>query len=476
MSENLFNFPEGTPAAEDNANFGASIFQDLGSDAGEGNPFADMEPAADTADTAAPQSEDASSSETADIPNVEPPATAEPIFSQVDAPAEEMPTAEEPSAAPAPSATAPVQAKQAKTPPAAQTEEDNPLMAAMDLQEEKNARKAAEPIFAQLPVFSYNGSTEPIENVNQTFDELRLAKAEDFPEFEEAQSVSWTVSYGKVNKTVSTPRKVKIGDLKREIETSKEFMDRLKKEVDKNPKCIVKPTVHMQKKGVMSCGYKGFFPTLTQARQSDKTICFIPGHDGRVYERRVSPAGEFITTTGNVSMLDSISPGFTPALPRIPYTLMAQAVSLFRCLMTAGINEHPLEALVNIYWDKETEAFFLDVPHQKVGRASVDAVLDNEELLNSDRYIHYADLHSHNDMKAVFSKRDDHDERANRVYMVIGRLDRYYPEISVRICNGGTFLPIRPDLVLEPSPLTAFPSQWLQNISLLEEEELGAAA
>lgn len=80
--------------------------------------------------------------------------------------------------------------------------EENPLLAAMERQEEKNAQKAAEPIFAQLPVFSYNGTEEPIEDTEQTFDELRLSKLEDFPEFDEVQSLSWSVVYGKVTKAV----------------------------------------------------------------------------------------------------------------------------------------------------------------------------------------------------------------------------------------------------------------------------------
>lgn len=88
---------------------------------------------------------------------------------------------------------------------------------------------------------------------------------------------------------------------------------------------------------------------------------------------------------------------------------------------------------------------------------SVDALLDDEELMTSDRYIHYADLHSHNRMPAVFSKTDDHDERATRVYMVVGRLDRYFPEITVRISNGGRFLEIAPEQVLEMPPVGHFP-------------------
>ena len=64
--------------------------------------------------------------------------------------------------------------------------------------------------------------------------------------------------------------------------------------------------------------------------------------------------------------------------------------------MTADSGASPLEALVHIYWDKLQQQYFIHVPKQLVSRASVDALLDNEALQDSDRYIHYADLHSHN--------------------------------------------------------------------------------
>lgn len=212
-------------------------------------------------------------------------------------------------------------------------------MAAMDLQDQSNARKAAAPVFAQLPVFSYNGNEEPIEDTKQTFEKLRLAKADDFPEFDEAQSISWSVTYGKISKNVDKPRKTKIGDFKREIESSKEFMEALKKSKDKHPKRIVKPIVKMQKKG--ECAYKGIFPRLADARASDKTISFIPAQDGLVYERRVTGAGEFIPSTSGVTHLDEIRAGFAPALPPIPFSLLAQAIALFRWLMGEGKDGQP---------------------------------------------------------------------------------------------------------------------------------------
>ena len=52
------------------------------------------------------------------------------------------------------------------------------------------------------------------------------------------------------------------------------------------------------------------------------------------------------------------------------------------------------------------------------------------------------DVHSHNTMAARFSKTDDADEQATRLYMVIGRLDRFYPEIRCRFACGGRHVEI----------------------------------
>ena len=63
-------------------------------------------------------------------------------------------------------------------------------------------------------------------------------------------------------------------------------------------------------------------------------------------------------------------------------------------------------------------------------------------------------------MRAFFSAEDDRDERAARVYVVAGRLDRFYPQIKARICCGGVFQPIDPALVIEPPAQPDFPSGW----------------
>lgn len=112
-----------------------------------------------------------------------------------------------------------------------------------------------------------------------TFEELRIAKAADFPELGEGKKVSWTVEYGKTVKPTADPKGTTIASVKSEIELSKAFLDNLKKAKDKKPNCLVKPRVTARSKGIAA--YKGVFASLEEARASDKTVYLIPGGDGR---------------------------------------------------------------------------------------------------------------------------------------------------------------------------------------------------
>ena len=365
---------------------------------------------------------------------------------------------------PAP-APAPVPAAQPVTPAPQPPLDIDPLAAAMAQQEAKAEQKAAKSLFEKAPVFCYGSAREDIADPGMTFEELRIAKAEDFPELAEGKKVSWTVEYGKTVKPITDPKGTTIASVKSEIETSKAFLDNLKKAKDKNPDCLVKPKVTAQSKGIAA--YKGVFASLEEARASDKAICTIPCADGRVYELRKSELGEFIAPKENVIDLPSVVAGFTPALPLVPMELLAQIISFFRCCMT-GPEE--FEALAHIFWDKQEEKFVAHIPKQRVTKAHIDADLTQEEL-PEDRYLHYIDIHSHNSMEAKFSRVDDEDERATRIYIVVGRLDKFFPDITVRMSCGGTYLTLPPGCVLE-SFGGVFPAEWRTQVTLLRRDTL----
>lgn len=88
---------------------------------------------------------------------------------------------------------------------------------------------------------------------------------------------------------------------------------------------------------------------------------------------------------------------------------------------------------------------------------------------DAERYICYADIHSHNNMDAFFSSKDDSDERSTGLYFVLGKLDQFYPDIKARIFCGDTFVPIDPDTVIEGLE-QQFPVEWLDQVTIQKKK------
>jgi hypothetical protein len=312
-------------------------------------------------------------------------------------------------------------------------------------------------LFDKPPIFKYGSAKDPIEDASMTFEELRIKKADDFPELEDGKKVSWSVKYGDVTKPIAQPKETTIAKVKEEIEKSKPFLDAIKKGKVKDPECFVMPKVTAGSKGIAS--YKGVFPTVEAARRSDKIINLIPSSDGRIYELRKTELGEFIAPKSRITDFSEVRAGFTPALPLIPRELMGQLISFFRSFMSDGVE---VEALALVYWDRQEEEFVLHIPQQKTSKAYIGFKLDAGEF-PEDRYLHYADIHSHNSMAAKFSAVDDADEKATRLYIVVGRLQQFYPDISARVSCGGTYLGIDAADVIEGVG-EEFPPEWLEKV------------
>lgn len=358
--------------------------------------------------------------------------------------------------------------KQAEAEPQVPQPAANPLQQAITQAEDKDARKAAASLFSRPPMFTHGGVNEEITDKKMTFEQLREEKARDFSELEDASKVSWTVSYGKISRVISKPKTDVIYTIKQEIESSKEFLDTLKKSGEKDLECRVKPRVTAQKKGIAS--YKGVFTCWEEAEEAQKPISYLPARDGKVYEIRRSELGTFIAPADNVPELPQVRAGFTPALPPIPLSLFCEIVAFFRSFMR---DELELEALVHVYWDKEEGEYRIAVPTQWVGKASVDAVISLDEVLDDERYLHFADIHSHNTMEAKFSPIDDQDEKATRIYLVVGRLDRYFPQVEARISCNGRFVSIPAEQVISPLP-PYFPSHWSKSVQFGRQEKVVA--
>ena len=323
--------------------------------------------------------------------------------------------------------------------------------------------------FAEIPPkFSYGKVKEDISDGNQTFDDVRQHYENDFPELSEKKRVAWTVSYGKVSRTILKPETDTISEIKADIEKSKPFLDSIKKaktDAERKPECLVTPKVTGESKGDMA-SYKGIYPTYEEAMKENKAIMFVPSRDGKVYEIRNNDIGTFITPADCPPELSPISPGLTFSLPKIPYNILSFIVSFFRKLS----NESQLEALANIYYKKEYEEYIIHIPEQRLSKASVDT--ENTCSEDVEGLLHVMDIHSHNTMPANFSQTDNDDEKATRVYAVIGRLDKFFPDITVRISNGGKFFEIPPEQVFELyEHAYPYPYEWEEKIINIKDRK-----
>ena len=63
-----------------------------------------------------------------------------------------------------------------------------------------------------------------------------------------------------------------------------------------------------------------------------------------------------------------------------------------------------------------------------------------------------AEFHSHGRSRAFFSATDDRDEQGFRIYGVAGRLDKYRPELSLRVGVYGHFAPVEWSQVFDGHP------------------------
>lgn len=342
------------------------------------------------------------------------------------------------------------------------SEEQDPFEAALAQANQKQAEKDKSGLVLKLPIFSYANAKEEIVDTSKTFDELRNEKAEDFPELDDATAVSWKMTYGTITKTVSTPKKTTIASLKKQIEESKEFMDCLKK-AKGEIECKVIPSVTAKKKGIVA-SYKGVANSLEEAVSSGKQIVFVPSSDGKIYEVRNNQIGTFIAEADSVSLFSKVRAGFIPALPKIPYSILSEIIAFFKTYVTEKSEN---EAMANIYWSFEEEKYRVHVPKQTVTKASVDTNLPD---IDEEKFLLVMEVHSHNTMGAVFSRTDDKDEIATRLYTVIGRLDKVFPDMTTRISVGGKHLVIDPAIVFDGIG-GEFPEKWKEAVEIRKYEK-----
>ncbi len=129
---------------------------------------------------------------------------------------------------------------------------------------------------------------------------------------------------------------------------------------------------------------------------------------------------------------------------------VAEKVELAHGPIPAGLFEQGLRWFLD---DPDTE-FFVAVRWD--GRSYRLVVPEQEGTATSLEYVPpagvVAEFHSHGRSRAFFSKTDDGDEQGFRIYGVAGRLDKYRPELRLRVGVYGHFAPVEWAQVFDGPP------------------------
>ena len=159
--------------------------------------------------------------------------------------------------------------------------------------------------------------------------------------------------------------------------------------------------------------------------------------------RKLSPDGVVIPIVE-----DTLTAGIYLTVPKIPWVNIESILAFFKQVYVT----HKTEAYASVWLNPVTQAYEVHIPEQTLTGASVRHEQDFDP---GGALIHVLDIHSHASMAAFFSGGDDADEqRAERFYGVVGKLDKDVPEWKFRLRINGGFVDINPTLILEPATQT----------------------
>lgn len=195
----------------------------------------------------------------------------------------------------------------------------------------------------------------------------------------------------------------------------------------------------------------------------DRPVAYVLQRDG-LWERRVNALGTFIhcVAPAHVPGLPFVlDEGFDLAIPRIPTSVLWEAIAFFREVYF----RMRTESIVRVVYDARAGSYFTDCPSQIVSSASV--AFDRCRLPSHQMVV--ADIHSHAGMKAGFSGVDDADELGDRFYGVVGALGEAVPQMAFRLAMGGTHMSVPMETLfdLEHDPVfsCSFPQEWLDRVT-----------
>lgn len=181
-----------------------------------------------------------------------------------------------------------------------------------------------------------------------------------------------------------------------------------------------------------------------------------------------------VTESKVIAGLEPESPSLRLAFGKVPRQLLEKIYGFFQFVYDRVDGE----AIVFLYYCPERAEFHVEAPPQWVTRYRCDeewrtrGSLEYRAIPRPPGFLKLGDAHSHGDSSAFFSRIDDRDDGEDGLRIVIGRLDRAWPDVCVSFVANGTRFELEPNDVLEDFnlPLLPPPVEWSRRVRCRYED------
>lgn len=198
--------------------------------------------------------------------------------------------------------------------------------------------------------------------------------------------------------------------------------------------------------------------------QCKKKVCYVMQRDG-IWEVRSNKLGAFTTHVAECDipgLTSDMEEGWELTVPQIPADFLVKIITFFRKINTI----HDSEVFLQIFYNLEKNEYFIWCPKQRVSGASVH--YENDDHMQDPNNLLVLEIHSHNTMSAFFSATDDADEKGDRFFGVVGKINNFFPEIKLRLSVGSRKRSVDIDELFDVEEdvyhSDNFPKEWLDHV------------
>lgn len=182
----------------------------------------------------------------------------------------------------------------------------------------------------------------------------------------------------------------------------------------------------------------------------DGQIEYIIAKNG-IFKRIQNNVIDGYVRVDNVPFLPELDEKVKVKIPaKIPYSIYLQVYRWFCGYST--------EVYVQIFWDERNKRYFVHVPHQVVGNASVNWK-DKLSGKLQQKYRMICEIHSHNTMGHFFSGIDNGDEKGGLIYGVMSTTGAMDSSFRIKIYD--TEYDIDLDTIFDMPPI---PKDWNKSV------------